>query len=213
MAKPKIDPVEGKSEIPEETFESLDVSKIKVGVLPDAVAKVARPFDGYPVKKIKIPMEERDKAGKKAMIPKEFVLTHWVLHNHIADPIHQDPSNRRTKTYHSRSVMDILGGNNVPNVSIQFSTPVETASGMFYGALVPDPYIRAQLIFKRDSKSGSVLVDKRYMLLDTDQSNKLKQCYFQLIKPQLEMEKAADQITAGEDLTAPIREVAEGEDL
>ena len=214
MAKKLLeDPVESgalTSAEDEAELESLDVSKIKVEVLPDDAAKALRPFDGYPVKKVKIEMNETDKkTGKKVMVPKEFNITHWVLHNHLSDPVHQDPSNRKRKTYHSRSILDILGGNSVPNIIMQFSTPVETASGVFMGALVPDPYIRSQLIFTRDKKSGRVMIDKRYMLLDPDQKNRLKQCYFQLIKPQLDNEAAADKITAGEEPES-MREVEYG---
>jgi len=210
------DPVEaGKAMLAEEEeFASLDVSKIKVEVLPDEAAKATRPFDGYPVTKIKLPMPETDRAGKKVMVSKEFNLTDWVLHNHLSDPIHQDPSNRRNRTFHSRSIMDVLKGNSAPNVMIQFCNKVETADGTFYGAIVPDPYIRAQLIFKRDQKSPQrVLVDKRYMLLDKGQAGRLKQCFFQLIKPQLDMEAAADKIMAGEEPPANIREITPGEEI
>jgi hypothetical protein len=215
MAKKELtDPDEvGKLEsVEEKEFETLDVSKIKVEVLPEDAAKASHPFDGYPIKKIKMDMKAKDKAGKDVMVPKEFNLTDWVLHNHIGDPVHQDPSNRRARTYHSRSIMDIRGGNSVPNVTMQFAKLIHTASGDFYGALVPDPYIRAQLIFKQEKKTGQVVVDKRYMLLDTEQKNRLKQCFLILIRPQAEMEKAADQITAGEEPTA-MREVSPGEEL
>ena len=205
------DPVDEQVEqdLEEKEFETLDVSKIKVEVLPDEAAKTVHPFHGYPVKKVMIDMKETDRTGKKVIVPKKFNITDWVLHNHLSDPIHQDPSNRRHRTYHSRSVLDILGGNSVPNVIMQFSTPVKTDNGTFYGALVPDPYIRCQLIFTREPKSGRVVVDKRYMLLDPEQSNRLKQCFYQLIKPQLDNEAAADKITAGEE-PATIREVEYG---
>ena len=220
MAKANlVDPVEGQNNAgpEEEEFESLDVSKIKVEVLPESAARALKPFDGYPVKKIKIPVAKynakdqrvKGKDGKVVIEPKLFNLTHWVLHNHLSDPIHQDPSNRKNKTYHSRSILNLLQGNTAPNEVIQFSTPVETASGMFYGALVPDPYIRAQLIFNREQRSGRIIVDKRYMLLDMDQKNKLKLCFIQLIQPQLDMEKAADAITAGDEPEA-MREVEYG---
>jgi hypothetical protein len=215
MAQKKLtDPVDaGKEEaINEAEFESLDISKIKVEVLPDEAAKAVHPFDGYPTKKIKMNMPEKDRAGKKVMTAKTFNLTHWVLHNHIGDPIHQDPSNRSRKTYHSRSIPDVLGGNSVPNISIQFCTLIDTADGQFYGALVPDCYIRSQLIFMREPKTGNIKIDKRYMLLDPEQAGRLKKAYFQLMKPTLDMERAADQITAGEEPTA-IREIAPGQEL
>jgi hypothetical protein len=185
----------------EAEFDSLDVSNIKVEVLPESAAKAIHPFDGYPVQKIKIDMEERGKkTGKMGFVKKEFRLTDWVLHNHLSDPIHQDPSNKNRKTYHSRSVMDILGGNSVPNVIIQFSTPIKTASGVFFGALVPDPYIRSQIIFTltKGKNAGRIVVDKRYMLLDPKQDTRLKKCFMNLMRPQQEMEKTADALMAGE---------------
>ena len=192
----------------EDEFETLDVSKIKVEVLPESAARALKPFDGYPVKKVTVTMTETVK-GKKVQVPKVFNLTHWVLHNHLSDPVHQDQSNRRRRTYHNRSILNILQGNSAPNESIQFSVPMETANGTFYGALVPDPYIRSQLIFVRDQKSGRIQVDKRYMLLDMDQKNKLKQCFIQLVQPKIDMERAADAITAGDEPEA-MREVEYG---
>jgi hypothetical protein len=220
-AKKLVDPVAGQVDLKaeEEEFDSLDVSKLKVEVLPEDAAKALKPFDGYPVKKIKIPVPKyvndrqvKGSDGKTVIEPKQFCLTDWVLHNHLSDPIHQDPSNRKHRTFHSRSILDILKGNTAGNITMQFATPIETASGKFYGALVPDPYIRCQLIFAREKKSGRIIVDKRYMLLDPDQKNRLKQCYFSLIKPQLDMEAAADKITAGEE-PATMREISPGEEL
>jgi len=215
MAKEKLtDPVEKAGELAEEDaeFDSLDVSNIKVEVLPDDAARAKRPFDGYPVKKIKIEMKETDKrTGKQVMVPKVFNATDWVLHNGMAHPVHQDPSNRKRKTYHNRSIKDVLGNNNVPNISIQFSAPIRTANGIFYGALVPNPYIRAQLIFTQEKKSGRLMVDKRYLLLDTDQKSRLKQCFLQLIGPQIEMERAADFISSASKIEpSGIKEIEPG---
>lgn len=215
----KVDPVDAveNAVAEEKEFETLDVSKIKVEVLPEAAARAVHPFDGYPVKKFKMPAlkyneagrQVRDAKGKPVMESQEFNLTEWVLHNHHANPVHQDRSNRRNKTYHSRSVKDLVLGINSPNVVIQFSTLIKTENGDFYGALVPDPYIRCQLIFKREQKTGAVQVDKNYMLLDPEQSGRLKRCFMALIKPQLDNERAADAITAGEE-PAAIREVEYG---
>jgi hypothetical protein len=197
-------------------FDSLDVSKIVVEVLPEEAAKIPHPFDGYPVKKIKIPMKETDrKTGKQVLVPKEFSITDWVLHNSIADPIHQDPSNRNRKTYHSRSVPDALGGNSSPNILVQFSVPVKTANGVFYGALVPDPYVRSQLIFTTEKAkkgaSGRVMVDKRYLLLDPNQKGRLMKCYQQLLRPQQEMERAADFISdVSKEEPSAIRDIEYG---
>jgi hypothetical protein len=47
------------------------------------------------------------------------------------------------------------------------------------------------------------------MLLDMDQKNKLKQCFIQLVQPKIDMERAADAITAGDEPEA-MREVEYG---
>jgi LysM repeat protein len=204
-----IDPVEKKGALGFDAagaeFDSLDLTKLKVEVLPQSAARVAHPFDGYPVKKFKLMAPEtkdgrqmKGKDGKVVLVPTEYNLTDWVLHNHLHKAVAQDPSNRNRKTYHSRSIKDIAKGNSAPNTVMQFSTLIKTASGDFYGALVRDPYIRCQLIFTQ-TREGNTIVDPAYMLLDKDQSGRLKQCFLRLMKPQQDMEKAADMITAGEE--------------
>jgi hypothetical protein len=217
--KKLIDPVEEKGSLTaaaDAEFDSLDLSKLKVEVLPQSAARVAHPFDGYPVRKFKMDMPQtnkdgrqpKGKDGKVVMVPTEYNLTDWVLYNHLHKPVPQDPANRNRKTYHSRSVKDIAKGNAAPNTVMQFSTLIKTASGEFYGALVKDPYIRCQLAFVM-TREGNIQVDPAYMLLDPKQDSRLKQCFLRLMKPQQDMEKAADMITAGEQ-PAEMREVEYG---
>jgi len=209
MKKELINPVDAKGSLGFEgagtEFDSLDLSKLKVEVLPQSAARVAHPFDGYPVQKFKMLAAEtkdgrqmKGKDGKVILVPTEYNLTDWVLHNHLHKAVPQDPANRNRKTYHSRSIKDMAKGNSAPNVTMQFSTLIKTASGDFYGALVPDPYIRCQLAFLK-TREGNIIVDEAYILLDKDQSGRLKQCFLRLMKPQQDMEKAADMITAGEE--------------
>jgi hypothetical protein len=210
------DPVkdENTNDISDAEFDSIDVSKIKVEVLPDDAAKATHPFDGYPVKKVKIEMPATDRAGKVTTVPKVFNLSDWVLHNHIADPVKQDKSNGRRKNHHSRSIPSLVNIN-LPNTVVSFCIPIKTENGTYYGAYVPDPYTRSQFIFTLErlanpkSKSNRLVVDKRYMLLDPDQKNRLKQCYLQLTTRIRENEGAADAITAGEE-PSNIRDVAYG---
>jgi hypothetical protein len=207
MGKTLEDPVDiGKIETADDVaFDTLDISKISVEVLPEQAARAVRPFDGYPLKKVKMEVTERSPKSKKLEdVKKDFVLTYFVLHNHVGDPVRQDPSNRvvktenkgmvKIKTYHGRSVPDILNGNSA-NILVQFSTPIKTASGVFYGSYVPDHYIRSQIIFKRHKKTGTAEVDKRYMLLDRDQVGRLKQCFQQVINPAIKMEREADFVS------------------
>lgn len=198
-----VDPVEGMQNEKEEATEAaaLDISKLTPVAIPVSAARTSRPFDGYPIKKIKI--------GKA-----EVCLTHIVLYNHVAYPVPQDPSapkvkGKRLLTYHNRWIRDVDNGG-AGNVSVFFDRPIQTAKGEFFGAIVPDPYIRCQLCFGYDAKTSRVKVDNHYLLLDADQFNALKKCYEQVINPQLKIEKAADFISGNSKEEVEIPEAVAG---
>ena len=183
-----IDPVDGIKSEQEAAKEAaaLDISSLDPVSIPITAARVSRPFDGYPVRKTKL--------GKY-----EVCLTHLVLHNHVSNPVAQDPSGpkvngKRLQTYHNRWIRDVDNGGN-GNVAVFFDRPIETAKGIFYGSVIPDPYIRCQLCFRYDEKTQRIVVDNRYMLLDADQTGPLKRCFEQVINPQLKIERAADYIS------------------
>lgn len=183
-----IDPVEGKEAMNELASEmaALDISNLNPVAIPLSAAKLSRPFDGYPVKRIKLNGFD-------------VCLTHIVLYNHVGFPIQQDRSapkikGKTTQTYHNRYIRDVDNGGN-GNVSVHFDRPIQTAKGEFYGSVIPDPYIRCQLCFEYDVKTSRIKVDSRYLLLDADQFNALKKCYEQVINPQLKIERAADFIS------------------
>jgi hypothetical protein len=195
MAKKELeDPVDAGGGIKEEEFDTLDISNIKVEALPDEAARVVLPFDGYPLKKAKNRfLDVTDEEGNKRQMP--YYLSFVVLHNHVADPLRQDKSGgKKFKSFHMRSIPDVLNGN-TSNIAVQYSIPFETASGVFYGAYVPDHYVRAQMVFKYNGKAKRIEVDKRYILLDREQAGRLKQCFQQIINPKIQMEKAADYVS------------------
>lgn len=203
------DPVEENDTSIEKEMDSFDLSKLTVQAIPEETARVRRPFDGYPLKYTKI-------NGVK------FCLTHLVAHNRIADPVAQDPSNRKVKTkhtpdgkdgmvqiltYHNRSIRDIANGNR-GNVAVWFDRPVKTANGMFYCSIVPDEYVRAQLCFVHNTKTQRIEIDKRYLLLDLEQKNRLREVFQQIIIPNIRIERAAQYIS-GESPESPA-EIPEG---
>jgi hypothetical protein len=193
------DPVDGLKEENElaEDMDSLDISKLTPVAIPISAARVSRPFDGYPIKKIKLPLKKPTMIDGKKVSEIDVCLTDIVLYNHVAFPIAQDQSGprkngKRVETYHNRWIRDPQGND---NVSIFFDRPIKTAQGDFYASIVTDPYVRCQLCFSYDAKTKRINVDKRYLLLDGDQKGPLKRCYEQVINPQLKIERAADYIS------------------
>jgi hypothetical protein len=204
MQKAKLkDPVEGQNSSLEQDMDGFDLSKLTVHHIPEETARARRPFDGYPLKYTKI-------NGVK------MCLTHLVAHNHIGDPVAQDPSNRKVKsergmeqvlTYHNRSIRDLANGNR-SNVAVWFDRPVKTANGQFYFSIVPDEYVRAQLCFIYNNKTQRIEIDKRYLLLDIDQKNRLREVFQQIQIPNQRMERAAQYISGETQETPP--EIPEG---
>lgn len=203
MARPRlIDPVEGeaKEKELEQEMESFDLSKIKATPIPQEAARVSKPFDGYPLKY----------AGKGK---DKICLTHLVGYNHIAKPLRQDPSNKSKKngdgkvvkilTYHNRFIRNTTTKD---NEDVVFDRKIALADGEFYFAVIPNPYVRAQVCFRYETKKGqsvgSIKVDERYLLLDMDQKNRLKQCFEHVINPLIAIERDAEYIS-GETKTAP----------
>lgn len=184
-----IDPVEGQAQL-SEGMDAMDISQLDPVSIPISVAKPSRPFDGYPIKTTTIG------EGKTKC---KVNLTHIVIHNHLGDPVPQDAggpkvNGKRVQTYHNRMIRDVDNGGN-SNVAVHFDRPIKTAKGDFFAAIIPDPYVRCQLLFKFNNKTQRIEVDNRYLLMDGDQRNVLKRCFEQVINPQLKIEKAADFIS------------------
>ena len=201
------DPVEGSLEeqATEAAFtetEALSIEQLTPGAVKPSAARATDPFENYPFKWI--PLVDKngkppvDRAGKPALVngkAPQVCVSYIVLHNHLADPVVQDPSNRGKRTnHHSRAIRDEIERINVDMV---FDRPFKTAKGVFFGAIVPQHNLRAQLIFNYNTKSAEprVEVDKRYLLLDTDQVGRLRTLFYQIINPRIRQEKQASFIT------------------
>lgn len=212
---PKLrDPVDG-SEFEQEAAaslvetEALSIDQLTPEAVQPSAARVTDPFINYPFKWIplvdgkgKAPV---DRAGNPVLVngkAPQVCVSYIVLHNHLADRIVQDPSNRGKRTnYHSRGLRDEVER---INVDIVFDRPFKTAKGIFYGAIVPAHNLRAQLFFNYNTKAAEprVEVDKRYLLLDKDQVSRLRTVFYQIINPRIRQEQQAQFVT-GETNTDP----------
>lgn len=205
MARPRlIDPVAeagGEQEM-EGSGAPLSIESLSPAQVKPSQAKAGDPFSNYDFKAKTIPLLDVngnppvDRAGKPVLVDGKapmVCLTHIVLHNHIADPVVQDPINRESGrvNYHSTSRRDEFKRQGIACV---FDRPYKTAKGIFYGCVVPQHNVRAQLIFRRNS-DGRVEVDNRYLLLDPDQVRRLREVFSQVINPKVKQEKQASFIS------------------
>ena len=172
------------------------------------VAKSPHPFDGYPVKKIKVGTYRNPRTGKK-----EDLM--WPQHAIVAlnpkEYVHQDPSGKNVsigdrivtlKTHHNRMVQDFENGGQ--NTKIVFDRTIELKDGttMDNCAYVPSHSCRAQLIFKLDDRAQRIMVDNRYMLADRGQNSRLRRVFEMIVNPRIANERLARAI-AGESNETP----------
>ena len=150
-------------------------------------AKAVRPFDGYPLKKVKID-------------GKEQFATYIVALNPTVQ-VRQDPSNKKVKTkdgmkqiinYHSRFIRDY---ENQENTLVTFDRTITIKGKDYLYDVVPIHNVRAQLFFKFDNTKQRIVVDNNYLLLDSDQESRLKRVYEQIINPGLKVEREASFIS------------------
>jgi hypothetical protein len=177
MAKLK-DPVSGDKEkevVP--TLENYTLTSVK----PEA-AKLRRPFDGYPFKKVSIDGNKIISAFIVAIDP-DVIRTR------------QDPSNRKkVKNYHSPTIRDY---EEQDNMVVTFNREIIIKGKTYFYDVVPSHSVRAQLVFKYDPNKKRIEVVPGVLLMDDGQVGRLKQLFEQLINPKLKIEREASFI-AGE---------------
>lgn len=134
-----------------------------LGVNADALAeKINNPFANYkPADVLEI------KSGNPKVPNPTTSATNIVGYR---GDVPQDRSNGGRRTYHSRSIRDTDG----TFVAVVFDRDVEGIGPRC--AIVPDPFVRAQLVFKLN-KMGGIEVDKDYGLIDQEQSDRLIECF------------------------------------
>ena len=193
MAKQKAeltDPVETGANAEKERAElgALDIKTAKKGGLsfkpiPPDRARITRPFDGYPLRKLEI--------GEIKTSPTFIIALNPTV------PVFQDPSNRSVKTkagmekiqtHHSRVIRD---RETKENTIVVFDRIIEADGREFQCAIVPSHNVRAQICFLYNPQKNRIEVDRRYLLLDSEQDSRLKRVFEQVINPKLNMERDA----------------------
>lgn len=187
MAKqPLKDPVAGEGKPYNEAKIGMEDFEFKP--IPQQAARIKRPFDGYPMKRVQI---------GEANVFHSFVV---AVNPTVA--VRQDPSNKKVKqkdgtykptlTYHNRVVRDY---ENNENISLQFNRPLTINGTLFLCDIIPSHNVRAQVCFKYNVQAKRIEVDERYLLLDTEQASRLRQVYEQVINPKLKLEREAAYIS------------------
>lgn len=202
MAKKLIDPVAGEGKPYNEAMVSLEDFEFKP--IPQKAARIKRPFDGYPMKRVQI---------GEANVFHTFVV---ALNPTV--PVRQDPANKKVKqkdgtfkqvlSYHNRMVRDY---ENRENISIVFDRTIRIKGVDYYCAIIPSSNVRAQVCFKYDNKTKRIMVDERYLLLDGEQVQRLRQVYEQVINPKLKLEREAAFISGESNEAAEETTLTENE--
>ncbi len=165
--------------------------------IPITAARQPHPFEGYPMRKIKIGTYKEK--GKDV----DFLVnsTHIVALN-PKEYVHQDPSGKGVSimvngqekivdlvTSHNRIVRSESG----QNLTVFFDRVIELADGkkLSRATICPDHTARAQIIFMVNKKTGKVEVDRRYVLADIGQTARLRRCFEMYHYQQTQSERLA----------------------
>ena len=232
MAQLLKDPVEQGNEgqqarANEELEKVFDISNLKIADFKAVALKDARtrhPFDGYPEKKVQIGTYLDAKRKEQPLIVN---LTHLVVYR---QEVKQDPSgnvvslgfpemrNSEGKvvrpntekmgtilTSHNRRAKDYESGG--MDFDAVFDRTVKLADGeLTQCSIIPSPSVRAQIVFKWNSKTERVQEDSRYLLGDTGQISRLRRVFEMIINPRIRLEesirKSFDDAGAGDTFKA-----------
>lgn len=207
MANDKLtDPAEKVSGKKEEQQTQDDMSSVDASTLsfedfqpaPETVARTPHPFEGYPYKKVMIEGKEVNATFIIALNPKEIVT--------------QDPSGKGVtvmegkgkmkrevkhdiRSSHSRITVDYEEGG--VNRAWVFDREYPLKDGQVFPncSFVSSHSSRAQIMFKLDRREGRILLDRRYVLPDPKQLNRLRRIFEMIVNPQLRAERLAKGIT------------------
>lgn len=182
--------------------------------LEEKAARTPGPFDGYPLKeKIKIGETEVSRTFVVALSPRVFVQQDPSGHGQtIVTDVRDDQGDKAGKvekivnldTFHSRLIVDYEQGQQ--NTDVVFDREVRLKNGVLNVAVVPSHSVRAQLMFQLHRKGG-IRVDTRYVLLDPDQSSRLRRMFEIIINPKLKIERVARSVSGESE--EPLEEIPE----
>ncbi|TSA53377.1 MAG: hypothetical protein D4R45_05670 [Planctomycetaceae bacterium] len=203
MSEKLTDPVEDGKVKKDNDLQALDMSNAALSFkpIPPERARITRPFDGYPIGSRKVTIGTyKNKKGKAQdlVIPSTYIV---ALNPTV--PVYQDPSNKKVKTkegmvqiktVHARVIRDRELNE---NIHVPFDREMTIGEQTYQYAVVSAHNVRAQICFKYDTtkKVPKIEVDRRYLLLDSEQISRLKQVFEQVINPRLRMEREAAFIT------------------
>ena len=169
--------------------------------IPPETARSSHPFEGYPL-------------GPKIAIGEGMISSTFIVGLNPKVYVHQDPSGKGisipTKvgkakveritdiaTFHSRFVRDYEAGD--VNKEFVFDRTVKLKDGSVNCSVVDSHTARAQKCFKIEPKSGKVMVDDRYLLLDSKQRNLLRRTFNMIHMPIARIERLSKVITGESD--------------
>jgi hypothetical protein len=187
-----------------------DISNLKMSDFKAAALKDARshhPFDGYPDRKVQIGSYMKGKREEALIVN----LTHILV---FKEEVKQDPSGQTVSlgypemrnnegkvvrpstestgtiiTAHNRRAKDYESGG--VDVDCVFDRTIKTADGeLAHCCIIPSPSVRAQIVFKYNSKTQRVEHDPRYLMADPDQVSRLRRIFEMIINPRIRLEES-----------------------
>lgn len=192
-----------------------DISNLKIADFKAASLKDARPrhpFDGYPEKKAQIgSYKENPNNPKSKEVPLVVNLTHILVYK---EEVKQDKSGERVtlgfpemrnsegkvirpntlkigtvRTSHNRRHKDYESGG--VDTDVVFDRVIKLADGEVpQAAIVPSPSVRAQIVFRYNSKTQRVEHDPRYLMADPGQTGRLRRVFEMIINPKIRLDES-----------------------
>lgn len=103
-----------------------------------------------------------------------------------------------TKTVHNRALRDWSA---LRNYDVVFDREIVLKDGTMPNcAIVENPSLRAQLVYRLDERTGGIRIHRDYALLDTKQAKRLLNTYRMMVRPQLMQQKLIRLVTGEEEL-------------
>lgn len=195
----------------DEELKTFDISNLKLDdfkPLETRAASTPHPFEGYPKKMVKVGTFGLKKS-KDLMMPAYAVVALNPKEVVPKDPSGRAQSIRDARTGrerivdiyapHNRCVVDYDNGG--INVDVCFDREIELDGGhkLERCAFVESHSARAQIMFTLDRTGDRIQVDRRYLLLDTDQSSRLRRVFEIIVNPKIKKERLAKAISGESD--------------
>jgi len=187
-----------------------DISNLKISDFKAAALKDARsrhPFDGYPERKVQIGTYMKGKKEEPLIVN----LTHVLV---FKEEVKQDPSGNMVslgfpemknnegktirpntekmgtiKTSHNRRAKDYESGG--IDTDCVFDRVIRLADGdLSQCCIIPSPSVRAQIVFRYNSKTERVEHDPRYLMADPEQVSRLRRVFEMIINPRIRLEES-----------------------